>query len=139
MKMKSNGQKLCGEKSRHINIRYFFIEDVLKRDTIELIQCPMERMITEYYTKPLQGSLFRKIRNILMGLVPFPDEECVKLDENTTKNIEVYGNFTDTVSRIPVKISMRQKTALCAMRQIDTSAVRQKLAMYTDMVRIGIG
>ena len=81
MKMESNGLRSCGEKSRHIHIRYFFIKDILKRENIELVHCPTERMIADYYTKPLQGSLFRKMRDIIMGLIAFPDEERVGLGE----------------------------------------------------------
>lgn len=62
MKMESNGRKLASDKSRHINIRYFFIKDVFEREDIELVHCPIERMIADYYTKSLHGSLFRKLR-----------------------------------------------------------------------------
>ena len=34
MRMESNGRKSAGDKSRHINIRYFFIKDVLQREGI---------------------------------------------------------------------------------------------------------
>ena len=34
-------------------------------------------MIVYYFTKPLQGSLFRKMRDIIMGLASFPMEERV--------------------------------------------------------------
>ena len=34
-------------------------------------------MIADFLTKPLQESLFRRIRNIIMGYAPFPTEECV--------------------------------------------------------------
>ena len=71
------------DKSRHIHVRYFFIKDVLKREGIELLHCPTERMIADYYTKPLQGALFRKFRDILMGLAPFPDEERVRYEEKS--------------------------------------------------------
>jgi hypothetical protein len=30
-------------------------------------------MIGDYMTKPLQGALFRKFRNMLMGVVPIKD------------------------------------------------------------------
>ena len=73
MKMESNGQKSCGEKSRHIHIIYFFIKDVLKREDIELIHCPTKRMIADYYTKPLQGSLFKRFRDQIMGVVAVQD------------------------------------------------------------------
>ena len=85
MKIESNGQTSCGEKSRHIHIRYFFIKDVLKMGNIELVQCPTERTVADYYTKPLQGSLFKKMRDIVMGLTPFPDEERVGLNEEVKK------------------------------------------------------
>ena len=55
---------------------------MLKRENIELIHYPTERMITDYYTKPLHGSLFRKMREILMDVTPFPDEDRVGLNEN---------------------------------------------------------
>ena len=86
MKLESNGRKSAGENSRHINIRYFFIKDILKRENIDLVHCPTERMIAYYYTKPLQGSLFKKLRDILMGLTPFPDEERVGLNEKIEKD-----------------------------------------------------
>ena len=38
-----------------------------------------------------------------------PSSLSVRLDENTTKNIEASGNCTDAVSRTPVKMNMRQK------------------------------
>ena len=40
MKLESNWLKSCGEKSRKIDIRFFFIKDVLKRENIELKHCP---------------------------------------------------------------------------------------------------
>ena len=86
MKMESNERRPAVDKSRHINIRYFFIKDVLERENIYLVHCPTERMISDYDTKPLQGSLFRKLRDILMGLTPFPDEEHVRFNENVSKN-----------------------------------------------------
>ena len=67
MKLQKNGRKSCGEKSRHIDIRYFFIKDVLRRENINLQYCPTEDMIADFYTKPLQGSLFRKMRDFIMG------------------------------------------------------------------------
>jgi len=99
MKMESNGRKSCGEKSRHINIRYFFIKDVLKREGIELVHCPTERMIADYFTKPLQGSLFKKMRDILMGLAPFPEEERVGVQNKVSLESGSSVNEAKPVSR----------------------------------------
>jgi len=39
-------------------------------------------MIADFYTKPLQGVLFRKTRGVVMGLTPFPGEERFEINEN---------------------------------------------------------
>ena len=77
IKMEKNGMKSCGEKSRHIKIRYFFIKDILENEDISLEHCRTEVMLADFLTKPLQGSLFRRMRDIIMGITPFPSEERV--------------------------------------------------------------
>ena len=62
IKMEKNGRQSCGEKSRHIHISYFFIKNVLARENIDMVHCPTERIIADYFTKPLQGSLFKNER-----------------------------------------------------------------------------
>ena len=32
------------------------------------MDCPTERMVVVYFTKPLQGSIFRKLRDIIMDV-----------------------------------------------------------------------
>ena len=56
-----------------------FIKDILKREDIELIHCSTKQMVADYYIKPLHGSLFKNMRDILMVLISFPDEERDKL------------------------------------------------------------
>ena len=85
VKLEINGHKSCDEKSRHIHIIYFFIKDVLKREKIELIYCPTVMMVANYYTNPLQESLFRKTRGIVMEINPFPDEERVGSSKDVSK------------------------------------------------------
>ena len=42
-------------------------------------------MIADHFTKPLQGLLFRKMRDIIMGLTTFPEEERVGNKQNMSK------------------------------------------------------
>ena len=60
----------------------FFIKDVLQREDIELKHWPTERMIADYFTKPLQGSLFRKMKDSIMGVISFLVEERIEIREN---------------------------------------------------------
>ena len=58
MRMERNGWDSCGQKSRHTNIRHFFIMDLVKEGKHRLEYCPAERMLADFFfTKPLQGNL----------------------------------------------------------------------------------
>jgi hypothetical protein len=67
MKLETNGRASCGQKSRHIDIRYFFMKDRIKTENITIVYCPTEEMLADFFTKPLQGSLFDKFKRVLMG------------------------------------------------------------------------
>jgi len=65
--LEKNGIMSCGQQSRHINIRFFFIKDRIREDNINIVYCPTEIMVADYFTKPLQGALFKKLRDVVMG------------------------------------------------------------------------
>ena len=92
IKMERNGLSSCGDKSRHINIQYFFIKDVVQRENIHIVHCPTELMIADFFTKPLQGKLFRIMRDFIMGLSSATTEERVgktrKLSKRRNKTSE---------------------------------------------------
>ena len=66
IKLVENGRS-TSELSRHISIGYFWIHDLIKRGVITVEYCPTEDMVADFFTKPLQGSLFLKLRNLVMG------------------------------------------------------------------------
>ena len=68
--METNGRKSAGQKSRHINIRYFWIKDQTKALEIDVRHCPALPMLADFFTKPLNGSLFRKFRDVILGYKP---------------------------------------------------------------------
>jgi len=71
IKMLVNGRKSCGQRSRHIGIRYFWITDRLKKMKAEIEHCPTTRMLGDFFTKPLQGKLFRVMRDVVHGIKPY--------------------------------------------------------------------
>jgi hypothetical protein len=66
-KGKSNSQR-----TRHVNIRYFFIKDRIDAKEIELKYMPTDDMVADILTKPLQGKKFIELRKRLLNL---EDEE----------------------------------------------------------------
>jgi hypothetical protein len=69
IKLESNGLKSVGPRSRHINIRYFFITDQVEKGKVQIKYCPTDELVADYMTKPLQGIKFRRFRVRIMNLV----------------------------------------------------------------------
>ena len=67
IKMEQNGRNSCTGNSRHINVRYFFIHDRVKSGNLKVVYCPANLMLADFFTKPLQGSIFKTFRNAIMG------------------------------------------------------------------------
>jgi Reverse transcriptase (RNA-dependent DNA polymerase) len=67
IRLEKNGRVTAGKQSRHIDIRYFFMKDRIKSEGIEIRHCPTEEMLADFLTKSLQGALFRKFRDVLLG------------------------------------------------------------------------
>jgi hypothetical protein len=58
--LEENGRASSSKRTRHLNIRYFFITDRVKSAEVGITYCPTENMTGDFFTKPLQGSLFKK-------------------------------------------------------------------------------
>ena len=67
-----NGRGSSSKRTRHINIRYFFVADRIASKEVKVEYCPTGEMIADYFTKPLQGTLFRKFRDFIMNIDPLP-------------------------------------------------------------------
>ena len=68
--MLKNGRNSCTENSRHINIRYFFVKDRIDKGELRVEYYPSSIMLADFFTKPLQGQLFKKFRDVIMGYAP---------------------------------------------------------------------
>ena len=40
------------------------------KDFLKIIYCPTEQMLADFFTKPLQGTLFHRLRAVVMGWEP---------------------------------------------------------------------
>ena len=68
--LEKNGKASSSKRTKHINIRYFFITDRVGTGEVTLKWCPTEDMIGDFATKPLQGALFKWFRDQIMGVIP---------------------------------------------------------------------
>jgi hypothetical protein len=68
--LEKHGKASSGKRTRHINIRYFFVTDRIAAKELTVEYCPTGDMIADFFTKPLQGTLFQKFRNFIMNIDP---------------------------------------------------------------------
>ena len=94
IKLAKNGRRSSSKQTRHIEVRYYFITDHIERDHVQVSYCPTGDMLADYFSKPLQGSLFRKFHNLFLNInstddlkVQAGEQECVGAnseDDNAT-------------------------------------------------------
>jgi hypothetical protein len=75
MLLEKNGQASSGKRTRHLNIRYYFITDRISKQELTVEYCPTKEMLADFFTKPLQGSLFRTLRDQVMNVDPSADND----------------------------------------------------------------
>ena len=68
--LEKNGRASAGKRSRHMNIRYFFIADQAKSGEVRIEYCPTEEMLGDFFTKPVQGGQFYFLRDGIMNIDP---------------------------------------------------------------------
>ena len=66
--LENNGRASSSRRTKHLNIRYFFITDRIKKGELKIEYCPTDDMVADFFTKPLQGKKFIQFRKIIMNL-----------------------------------------------------------------------
>jgi hypothetical protein len=81
IKLSENGKASSGKRTRHFDIKMFYVTDLINRDEVDIEYCPTEDMVADYMTKPLLGSQFNRFRDLIMNLsgklLPVVQQECV--------------------------------------------------------------
>ena len=67
MLLESNGRDSAGKRSRHFNIRYFFVKDLKEKGELSIRYCPTDDMTADYMTKLTHGGKFAKFRSEIMN------------------------------------------------------------------------
>ena len=77
LKSELDGPYWAMKQTRHIDIRYFYVTSKIYDQTVTAITyCPTKEIMTNYLSKPLQGSLFRIHQNSIMGSMSRMNMNC---------------------------------------------------------------
>jgi hypothetical protein len=90
MLLEKNGQNSSGKRTRHLNVRYYFITDRIAKGELTVEYCPTKQMLADFFTKPLQGSLFRALRDQVMNIDP-SDDQSATLDRRSVLERDELG------------------------------------------------
>jgi hypothetical protein len=82
--LEKNGKASSGKRTKHINMRYFFITDRISKKDMSVEWCPTEDMTSDFFTKPLQGALFLRFRDLIMGVTAQPPPRLSKPKKKIT-------------------------------------------------------
>ena len=93
IKMETNGRRSSTGNSRHIHIRYFFMKDIVDKKQIRILYCPTEKMLADFFSKPIQGELFRFFRNIIMGYISVVD--IIGVNNELKERVENWGKYSE--------------------------------------------
>jgi hypothetical protein len=85
-----NGRISSGRRTKHLDIRYFHIKDLLCRGIVKIEHCKTENMIADFFTKPLQGKIssFKRFDSKQEEFIYFTIQERV--------GKQYYWNFVKT-------------------------------------------
>ena len=107
IRLETNGRNSCTGNSRHIDIRYFFVKDWVDKGEFRIEYCNSDNMIADFFTKLLQGHLFRKFRDFIMGYVNIPEKY-----------------FTITKIKEDVGLSNQKNIICCDVETLDSKKKR---------------
>ena len=68
IRLEKNVKRFSSKRTRHINIRYSFITDMIMKQEASVDFFPTFYIIGDHFTKALQGSQLRRFRNIVLGI-----------------------------------------------------------------------
>jgi len=70
--LSENSKASSSKRTKHLDLRYYFVTDCIKRGEVKVAYCPTENMLADFFTKPLQGAVFWRMRSQILNM-PFTD------------------------------------------------------------------
>ena len=68
MQLENNSKLSSSSRTKHINVRYYFIKDCVDRKKLRIEFCGTDDLWVDFYTKTLQGKFFYNFRKTILNL-----------------------------------------------------------------------
>ncbi|GJU42070.1 putative RNA-directed DNA polymerase [Tanacetum coccineum] len=112
--IKLSKNSVMHNRSKHIDVRYYFLRDLVNDGAIELRYCNTLAQVADIMTKPLKVDQFEKLRD-MMGMVKATEGECNIGEErewtgvvyrHTCTGVAAFGKQGSAISMIPRDLSL---------------------------------
>ena len=60
MLLETKGNSSAGKGMRHLDVHYYFVQDLVSKGMVSVEHCGSQNMIGDFHTKALQGRFFQK-------------------------------------------------------------------------------
>ena len=67
MLLMKNGRLSSGKRTKHLDIRYFYVQNLIQKGIVKIEHCSTECMVADFFTKPLQGKIFQVMRDLILN------------------------------------------------------------------------
>ena len=62
-----NGRLSAGKRTKHLDIRYFYVRDLTERGIVQVEHCTTDEMVADFCTNPIQGRKFQVFRDMILN------------------------------------------------------------------------
>ena len=83
-----NGKLSSGKRTKHFDIRYYYVKDLIGWGVIKVAHCISEDMMADFFTKLLQGKWFVQMKNIILNDSKIDDAVTIDEHRSVLDNIE---------------------------------------------------
>ena len=81
-----NGKGSSSRRTKHLDIRYFFVTDKIKKGDVRVSYCPTHEMIGDFFTKPLHWTQFIHMRSKILNL---PSDASITVHRSVLGKLKV--------------------------------------------------
>ena len=140
MLLEKNGKASSSKRTRHINIRYSFVTDSIPSGELNVNYCPTLNMIGDYFTKILQGSLFRKSQKKILGITETEIPRYIRLAKLAWTARQTLNSERTLKLGFGTAFHLMETTGVCwASTHLESQSCTDLSNIITNIEQVGPG
>ena len=133
MQLAKQQNQIKWKTNKTYKYKIFFVTDKIKSGEVNVEYCPTEMMVADFYTKTLQGKLFRIFINMILNIND-PDIDTYVRSTYAKSKHKMVGLVTEPTLTEPQEcVEHNKKIVISKMQDIDMLKIFKDLThMYSD-------